>query len=174
MRKVKCKYVIIGIVLLLLGKIIYQNYIYYLIPRNPISDIEMGIPSTIHCMDYRHRTNLDDSFIGRSENKDNNELILKYLSDLDLIPIKRKRNDNIQSEDLKFNYMLSYDTRSNSKVFINYISSGDLSILNISSNRSISGFSRRYHKVRNSGYYKVRNSEFDYKYINNLIGKSQN
>jgi len=133
------------------------------LPHNPIANLDIGIPTTIHYMEHSDKSNVNDVMIGYSKNKHNNELVLKYLSELDLIPIKE--TDKLNSKDYHFNYMLKYDTQVDYNISIDYISSEDLTILHISANQPVLD--------GNSGYYKIRGDEFEYKYINNLIDDMQ-
>ena len=159
----KIKYVFIALILLFVLTYIYQNYIYYKIPYNPLVELNSDTPSGFHFKENHHNDTINKS----SHDKNINTLILKYFSDLNLVPLKEKSNrDEIYNheKDIYYSGMFEFDTTPNYNVFINEIYLDNLTVLRISSFRP--GFK--------DGYYKIINTKFDYEYINNLITKSQN
>lgn len=164
MKKFKLKYVFIAIVLLLLSIFMYQNYIYYKIPYNPLSELDSDTPSGFHFTENHPHPN--DTINMSSHNLNTNRLIFKYFSNLNLVPLKEKSNlDEIHKheKDIYYSGMFKFDTPSNFKVFINEIYLDNLTVLSIRSNKP--GFV--------NGYYKIMDNKFDYKYINELITNSQ-
>lgn len=154
----KFKYLISVIILVLLYIYLYQNYIYYKISYNPISEYSAEDLSSFHIT-----KNLSNGGEESVSSSDSNicDLILKYFSELKLQPLKEKAawNEYFKQENSAyFTGMLSFNQ--SDKVYISDILSDNLTILRISSN--IPGFKE--------GYYKIIDAEFDYDYIYNLIG----
>ncbi|MFC5604556.1 hypothetical protein [Sporosarcina koreensis] len=158
MRKIK--YLTFAIIIVLLSLYLYENFIYYRFPFNPIKE-------------YTSEPNIDFYF---SRNLPNGEgittkcqhantcgLVLEYLSDLNLMPLK----DNAAQGMLKygnvtyFTGMLKFNE--SDKIFISDISIDTPNILRIYS--PINGFK--------GGYYKIMDSKFDYNYIYNLTGDTE-
>lgn len=138
----------------------YQNYIYYLIPYNPL-DVITDNPHSCHfSLHYSKGGSTKASY-----NLDNNTLIFKYFSDLDLIPLKEETNKELIYEhetDLHFSYRFRFNpstSSTNYRVIIDEIWLDNLSVLFIRSNKP--GF--------HNGYYKIRDSRFDFRYVNDLI-----
>lgn len=156
----KSKIILILTLLFLLSPSIYKNHIYYLIPRNPIESINFE-PLDLN---LRETNDFDESYY-RSNDLNNNIIILNYFKNLDLVPINNQtyRNEMYQhSNDNFFSYHFIFLPKNSQKYYrlrIKEIYLDNLSIMYISSNI----------KRFQNGYYKIRNSKFDYQYINELI-----
>ena len=156
----KFKYLLIVLILVFLSLYLYQNYIYYKIPYNPISKYA-ATPSGFHIT--KNLPNGEEVSV-KSHDVDACNKALKYFSDLKLVPLKNKAawNENSkQKSQTYFSGMFEF-TQSNS-LSINEIYLDNLTILYISSDKP--GF--------HNGYYKIVGSEFDYKYIYDLIDNSK-
>lgn len=135
----------------------------YKIPYNPLVELTTDTPSSCYFKEYHSNNMITKS----SHNLNNNTLIFKYFSDLNLIPLKGKANLNEiykHNNDIYFSYTLKFGPPSDNNVFISEIWLDNLSILSIGSDKP--GF--------RNGYYKIINSKFDYKYAYDLITNSQN
>lgn len=153
----KFKYLIFLLILVLLSLYIYQNYIYYKIPYNTIAEYSTETLSSFHIT-----KNLSDGEGVTAKSNDINACnkILKYFSELKLLPLKDKAawNESFNQESSTyFTGMLSFNQ--SDEVYISDILLDNLTILRISSN--IPGF--------HEGYYKIIGSKFDYNYIYDLI-----
>ncbi|MBB6218871.1 hypothetical protein HNQ80_005046 [Anaerosolibacter carboniphilus] len=162
MKKFKYLFSVLLFVLLIY---FYQNHIYYLIPYNPLKGTADN-PYSCH-----FDLNYSDGVLTKvSHNLNSNTLIFKYFSDLNLIPLKKAANKEEIFEhknDIHFSYRFRFGPPTSPKyyyIFINEIWLDNLSILSIRSNKP--GF--------HNGYYKIIDSKFDYKYVNDLITNSQN
>ncbi len=153
----KFKYLIILLILVLLSLYIYQNFIYYKIPYNPIAEYSAETLSSFHIT-----KNLSDGEGVTAKSNDINTCnkILKYFSELKLLPLKDRVawNEYFSEENSTyFTGMLSFNQ--SDEVYISDMSLDNLTILHISSN--IPGF--------HEGYYKIIDAKFDYNYIYDLI-----
>jgi hypothetical protein len=161
----KFKYLFIVLILFFLLIYFYQNHIYYLIPYNPLEDITDN-PTSCH-FDLNHSNGVSTK---ASHNLNNNILIFKYFSDLNLIPLKEKINKEEiykHKTNIHFSYSFRFSPQTSPTyyyIFIKEIWLDNLSILSIRSNKP--GF--------HNGYYKIIDSKFDYRYVNDLITISQN
>lgn len=158
----KFKYLFSIFVLFYLLTNFYQNYIYYKIPYNPLTEFATDNPPSFHFSENHPNDTISKS----SHDLNTNTLIFKYFSDLNLIPLKEKAHWNEiykHEKDIYFSGMFEFTSPSHSKVFINEIWLDNLTILSIRSDKP--GF--------HNGYYKIIGSKFDYKYINDLITNSQ-
>ncbi|SHK61500.1 hypothetical protein [Paramaledivibacter caminithermalis] len=160
----KIKYLFIVLILYVLLANLYQNYIYYLIPYNPLEDITDNPYSCHFTINYSN-----DGITNASYNLNTNTLIFKYFSDLNLIPLKEETNKEEifkHDNDINFSYRFRFHPPKSSAYYyitIDEIWLDNLSVLYIRSNKP--GF--------HNGYYKIIDSKFDYKYVNDLINTSQ-
>lgn len=157
----KIKYLFIVLILLSLLTYLYENHIYYLIPYNPLAELD---PDTLITCNLRFN---GDSKI-KNHNPNNNALIFKYLRDLKLIPLNLDKKIN-RDKVLKHNYNTYYSYALEFGPPTYYVHIDDIWLDNptfvyIGSNRF--GF--------RDGYYQIIDSKFDYMYINELINNSQN
>jgi len=157
----KFKYLFIALIFSVLLVYLYQNHIYYLIPHNPLDELATDTLATCYL-----RVNGDIE--KRSQNLNNNALIFKYLSDLNLIPVNLKNKthrDEIFKHD--YNNYYSYGLKFGSPTYyvhINEIWLDNPTFMYIGSSRP----------SFRSGYYKIIDSKFDYMYVNKLINDSEN
>lgn len=149
------KKIIILIILIFLSIFIYNNYIYYKIPYNPIAKYSPNDPSSFSI--EKRFTNGESSMMFTKRNSKYNKIILEYFSNLELVPIK---NMNISLDQIYFINFIEFDF--SKYIIIRNIFIENLNIIYISSN--IDGL--------NSGYYKIINSEFDYEFIYKQIRMS--
>lgn len=159
----KIKYLLYVVILFFLLLSLYQNYIFYKIPYNPLTELSIDPPAKFYLtLNGSTGTTLSK----KSYNLDNNAVILKYFSDLNLIPLKEKRHeDEIYKHETKSYYSCGFrfgDLRYNF-IFITEIYLDNLTILSIRSDIP---------KFKN-GYYKIIDSKFDYEYINGILDNSQ-
>lgn len=156
----KIKYFAYAIVIVLLSIYIYQRFIYYRIPFNPITEY-----ASESLVDFHISKNLPDGETINAKCHDANTcgLVLEYLSDLKLIPLKNKAaQDMLNYENaIYFTGMLKFNQ--SETIFISDISIDTLNVLRISS--SITGFK--------DGYYQIVDSKFDHNYIYNLISDTE-
>lgn len=153
----KNKYIIIALVCILLSPFLYKYFLYYKIPNNPLVKLSSDAVSCSFTEikydpeEYKHHFNyhsLDCS------------VIFNYLKDLKLKPLKNEDYSSVYDiikPDYYYSIKLSepdwkYDL--NIKLWLK-----DLSVIYINCNKP--GFK--------SGFYKLIDSEFDYKYLNDLI-----
>lgn len=155
----KSNYLIFSIILVILSVYLYQNYIYYRIPHNPIAKYSSKDPISFSI--EKIFPNGESSIIFTKKNSKYNKKILEYFSNLELIPMKNKTvyNMNISVEQIYFIGFLEFDF--SKYIIVKDIFIENLNIIYISSN--IDGL--------NSGYYKIINSEFDYEFIYKQIIK---
>ncbi|RKD31184.1 hypothetical protein BET03_03390 [Thermohalobacter berrensis] len=162
MKKIKYLFTVLILSVLLVN--LYQNYIYYLIPYNPLEDITDNPYSCHFTLNYSN-----GGITNASYNLNTNTLIFKYFSDLNLIPLKEETNKEEIFEhesDINFSYRFRFRPPKPSThyyITIDEIWLDNLSVLFIRSNKP--GF--------HDGYYKIIDSKFDYKYVNDLINTSQ-
>lgn len=82
----------------------YQNYIYYLIPYNPLAELDTNLLDGYQfIIDYLNGNTSSKI----SYNLNNNTLILKYFSDLKLVSLKEKTHCDINynhENDTHFSY----------------------------------------------------------------------
>ncbi len=153
----KNKYLAFAIVIvILLSVFVYKSFIYYQISFNPIKEF-----SSESLVDFHISKNLPDGESINAGCHDENTCgkVLEYLSNLKLVPLKDKvAQDMLNYEgETYFNGMLKFNE--SEVIFISDISIDTPNILRISS--SITGFK--------DGYYKIKDSKFDYEYIYELI-----
>lgn len=158
----KFKYLVLVLVLVFLSVYLYQNHIYYKIPYNPL-DVITDTPYSCHfTLDYSN----GEWSTKASRNLNNNALIFKYFSDLNLTPLKIESNKEEIFEHkngINFSYRFRLGPPTYYYIVIDEIWLDNLSILHIRSSKPRS----------HNGYYKIIDSKFDYKYVNNLITNSQ-
>jgi len=157
----KYVHLIFLLVLILLSVYIYQNYVFYKIPYNPIAEYSVENLSSFYIT--KNLSNGEGITI-KSNDLDTCNKILKYFRELKLIPLKNKTasNENFTEEDsIFFTGMLTFGQ--SDKVYISDLMLDNLTILYISS--SISDF--------HDGYYKIIDSKFDYNYIFDLIAQAE-
>ncbi len=151
------KFLIFLLILGLLSLYIYHNYVYYKIPYNPIAEYSTETLSSFHITENLSN---GEEITAKSNELNTCNKILKYFSELKLLPLKDKTawNENFSQENSTyFTGMLSFSQ--SYKVYISDIVLDNLTILHISSN--IPGF--------REGYYKIIGSKFEYNYIYDLI-----
>ncbi|MBU5675906.1 hypothetical protein KQI88_05720 [Alkaliphilus sp. MSJ-5] len=163
----KFKYIFIALILLFLATFIYQHYIYYKIPYNPLVELDSDTLNGFHFSENHPHPN--DTIKKSTHNLNTTTRIFEYFSDLNLVPLKEKSNwDEIHNHgDIYYSGMFEFETsptRYGTEVHINEIWLDNLTILWISSPRP---------KFKD-GYYKIIDDKFDYEYINDLITNSQN
>lgn len=153
----KNKYIIIALVCILSLPFLYKYYLYYKIPYNPLVKISSDVMS---CSGIQYENPPQDVISYISTHSQDCSVIFNYLSDLKLKPLKYE--DYSTSFDIvkvDYRYFLSF---TQPDLYYDLSISAwdkDLSIIYISSNKP--GFKE--------GYYKVTDSEFEYKYINELL-----
>ncbi|SDK47294.1 hypothetical protein [Sediminibacillus albus] len=155
----KMKYLAFAIGIIFLSVYLYQNFIYYMIPFNPIEEYATESP-----VDFHITQNLPggEEVNAKSHDPKTCDLVLEYLSNLNLKPLKDKDAWNALSKKENETYltgMVEFDQ--SGEIFISDLFIGNPDVLHISS--SIAGFKRE-------GYYKIVDSTFDYDYIIDLIG----
>lgn len=158
----KMKYLAFLIVIILLSIYLYQSFIYYKIPFNPIKEY-----TSESLVDFHITQNLPngESVSVESHESHTCDLVLKYLSNLKLTPLKEKKAQNMISDKENVTYitgMLKFNQPG--EIFIKDIYTDDPTVLYISS--PIAGFKRE-------GYYKIVDSSFDYKYIFDLLSDTE-
>ncbi|RKD20889.1 hypothetical protein SAMN02745883_01634 [Caminicella sporogenes DSM 14501] len=159
----KFKYSALVLIFFLLSFYLYENYIYYKIPYNPLvefSTVPIGCKFDIN-------SSKDTVSSKINHNLDDNALVFEYFRNLKLIPLKEKKHkDEIYNHeiDIYYSYVFEFGPPNHYFLIINEIWLDNLTILYISSKKP--GFRR--------GYYKIIDSKFNYKYVNNLIDKSIN
>ncbi|MCC5909361.1 MAG: hypothetical protein JJT76_02860 [Clostridiaceae bacterium] len=168
MNKFKFKYVFIGLILLILATFIYQNYIYYKIPYNPLGELNYpDTPTGFHFSENNRK--LNETISKSTHNLDTTAYIFEYFSDLNLMPLKsRLKWDEIHNDgDIYYSGMFQFITSpptNGAQIHISEIYLDNLTIIRISSPR------RKF----KDGYYKIIDDKFDYEYINELITNSEN
>ncbi|MFJ7973739.1 hypothetical protein [Psychrobacillus sp. NPDC096389] len=158
----KIKYLVFAIAIALLSIYLYQNFIYYQIPFNPIKEYVSE-----SMVDFHITQNLPngESVSVKCHEPDTCDLVLEYLSDLKLIPLKDKKAQKMISDKEHDTYLTGVLKFTESEeIFIKDIYIDDPTVLYISSANS--GFKRE-------GYYKIVDSTFDYNYIFELISKTE-
>ncbi|MCY6485435.1 hypothetical protein OW763_13960 [Clostridium aestuarii] len=158
----KFKYLIILFVVFLSLLHFYENYIYYKIPHNPLTEISQDIPKKCYFTEYYSNNEIDKT----SHNSNTNALIFKYFKNLKLIPLKERNEETCKHEtDDYFSYWFQFYSESDSYyIFITEIFKDNLTVISIRSDKP------RFP----NGYYKISDSKFDYNYVNNLIINSEN
>ncbi|WOV83046.1 hypothetical protein PGH26_08850 [Sporosarcina jeotgali] len=156
----KMKYLAFAIVLALISIYLYKGFIYYLIPFNPIK--QYASESNV---DFYITKNLPDGDGVNAKCEDANTcgLVLEYLSDLKLKPIKDKKAQAMLNYENATYYNGALRFNELDMIFISDISIDTPNILRISS--SITGFK--------NGYYEIVDSKFDYNYIYDLISETK-
>lgn len=157
----KIKYLFITLTFIFFATIIYQNYIYYTISNNSLSKRSVE-PITCSVTDYNPNLSENNSENSKFENTSNSKdcsAIFKYLKDLNLKPMKSKDFDY---STMNLRYDIRLDSPDNDNLTI-LVWLDDLSSIYIDSEKP----------DLPRGYYKIINSEFNYKYINNLIANSE-
>ena len=157
----KIKYIFIIAILLFLSICLYKNYIYYKLPYNPISHyattsngfyITKNLPNGKEISLKTHDLNTCN-------------LIFKYFSGLNLIPLKNKLAlASINKQKYQAYFSCAFGFNNSENLFIDEIYINNLNVIYLSSSKS--GFNR--------GYYKIIDSKFNYNYINRLITNSKN
>ncbi len=158
----KMKYFVLALGIIFLSVYLYQHFIYYMIPFNPIEEYAAESPDDFHITQ-----NLPDGekVNAKSHDQKTCDLILEYLSNLKLKPLKDKDARNALAKKENEAYitgMLKLDQ--SREIFISDLFIDDPDVLYISS--SIAGFN-------GEGYYKIVDSTFDYDYIIDLIGNQE-
>lgn len=144
-------------ILLLLAIFIYQNFIYYRIPFNPIKEY-----ASESLVDFRLTKNLSggETVSVKSQQSSTCNLILDYFSELKLIPLKEQDAQRMLRKKENDTYLTGMLTFNNSgEILLSDIFLDTPNILYIGS--SITGFKK--------GYYKVMDSEINYNYLYDLI-----
>lgn len=156
----KFKYIFFILILVLLSRYLYKNYIYYKIPYNPISRYKT-VPNGFHIT--KNLPNGKDTTLITHNLKDC-KLILQYFSGLKLIPLNYDSAlTSINKHKNQPYFTCAFDFNESEYLFVDEIYIGNLNIIYISSNKP--GFNR--------GYYKIIDSKFNYNYINKLTTGSQ-
>jgi hypothetical protein len=149
-------------VVVLLSVYLYRSFIYYKIPFNPIKEYASESPVGFHIS--KDLPN-GKTVTAHSNDSKNVGLVLEYLSNLKLIPLKDNDKQTLppkKGNGTYVNGMLEFDQ--SRKIFINEIFIDNPTVLRIST--SIHGFN-------GDGYYKIVGSKFDYNYIFDLIGNAK-
>ncbi|WP_342536428.1 hypothetical protein [Sporosarcina sp. FSL K6-3508] len=156
----KLLYSSFAIVLVLLSIYLYKGFIYYQIPFNPIKQYASE-PN----VDFYITKNLPDGDGVNAKCEDANTcgLILEYLSNLKLKPLKDKAAQAMLNYENATYYNGALRVNESEMIFISDISIDTSNILRISS--SITGFK--------DGYYEIVDSTFDYNYIYGLINETE-
>ncbi|MEK5391440.1 hypothetical protein NSQ59_13830 [Margalitia sp. FSL K6-0131] len=149
-------------IVILLSLYLYQNYIYYKIPFNPIKEY-----ASESLVDFHITKNLPNGepVNGKCHESKTLGLVLEYFSNLKLIPLKD--NDKLTLSPNKGNgtYLTGMlEFKQSTKIFISDIYIDNPTVLYIGS--TTDGF-------KGKGYYKIVDSKFDYDYIFDLIGDNE-
>ena len=168
MNKSKFKYILIAVILLFGGVLIYQNYLYYIIPHNPLAEIDHEVTPTSFYFSENDRNDGETTTVSTQE-LDTTTRIFEYLSNLNLVPLNKKSNEEkfYSDENIYYSGMFRFkpsSTTDGTEVHINEIYIDNLSVLHISSRKR--GFE--------DGYYEIVDDQFDYEYIKELIANSGN
>ncbi|MFT9487402.1 MAG: hypothetical protein ACH0QD_08555 [Tepidibacillus sp.] len=157
----KFKFLALALVFVFLLVFLYQNYIYYKIPYNPITKYSSENLSSFHIT--KNLPN-GEEVSAKTNDLDTSNLILRYFRDLKLMPLKDKSALDViskQGNETYFTVMLEFNQ--SERLFIKDIFLENLRVLYISSD--FSGF--------HEGYYRIIGSKFDYNYIYDLISNSE-
>jgi hypothetical protein len=157
MKSIKYLVFMIGLIFLLVS--LYQNFIYYKIPFNPIN--EFVNESLVHFHITENLPN-GEGVNTKCDDPDTCGLILDYFSNLKLIPLKDKAAREVLSKQGNETYLTGMlEFNQSMKILISDIYLDNRTVIRISS--PLAGF-------KGEGYYKIVDSKFDYNYIINLIG----
>ncbi len=161
MKVSKLKWLSIIIIILVIGTFIYQNYIYYMIPKNPLVKLDSYTLKEFW-IDEHTSENVN---VLKCNDISTNNLIYKYIKDLELIPTKER--SIYVSEEIYYRGQFEFEEKDMLSdyyyITISDLCSKSMDIIRLSSNI------RRFPK----GYYKILDTEFDYEYIKDLIDNSQ-
>lgn len=163
------KIIIIAFVVIMSLRLIYVEYVFYLIPYNPIEDYYDDVPIYNIYYSFEDENSIEYSYsysTKRENTKCNNEIIFDYFKDLELIPLTNKKYmkqivPTIENGD-RIEYMFSFKIKDGinyKTLHVNHIFLDNLSVIRITSD--IPSF--------NDGYYRIIDDEFDYDYVNKLI-----
>ncbi|SKC85440.1 hypothetical protein [Maledivibacter halophilus] len=158
MKKIKCLFILLIFSILLVY--FYENHIYYLIPYNPLDELDSDTLVTCYV-----RVNGDSKI--KSHNPNNNALIFKYLRNLNLRPLNLNKKEN-RDKFLKHNYNTYYSYKLEFGPPTYYVHIDDIWLDNptfVYIGSSKLGF--------RNGYYKIIDSKLDYMYVNELINDSK-
>ena len=155
----KFKYLFFLVILLFCSLSIYKNYFFYKIPYNPLVQLSTNTPTSF----YFDLNTPDGETLSKSSHKlEDTDLIFKYFTELHLIPLKEDKHKEEIHGDLTTSYYscgFKFNDLKQDFIFINEIYLDNLTIISIRSDIP---------KIKN-GYYKIIDSEFNYKYINSIL-----
>lgn len=153
----KNKYIIIALVSVFLLPFLYKYYLYYKIPYNPLLKITSNITS---CSVTEYKNPPYDPVDMLSSHSYDCSIIYNYLTGLRLKPLKYDdHSTNYDIERIDYRYSISFLQPDLYNDITIGVWNKDLSVIYISSNNP----------DFKDGYYKIEDTEFDYKYINELI-----
>ncbi|WP_371069445.1 hypothetical protein [Sediminibacillus sp. JSM 1682029] len=158
----RLKYLAFALGIIFLSVYLYQHFIYYMIPFNPLEEYATESPVDFH---LTHNLSDGEEINAKTHDQKTCDLILEYLGNLELKPLKDKDARNALAKKENEGYitgMLKLDQ--SREIFISDLFINDPDVLHISS--SIAGF-------KGEGYYKIVDSTFDYDYIMELIGNEE-
>ncbi|MFS0688990.1 hypothetical protein AB1K89_07090 [Sporosarcina sp. 179-K 8C2 HS] len=153
---------VFAVVLILLSFYVYKSIIYYTVPYNPIKEYASESLVGFH---FTKHPDGGESVDVKCQDTNSCDEALKYLSELNLVPLKQKaalKRFSKQEDTTHFTGELEFDQHK--VILISDILEGNPTFLHFSSN--IPGFK--------GGYYKIEESKFDYDYIYNLINGNGN
>ncbi len=161
MKVSKLKWLCIIVVVLVIGTVIYPNYIYYMIPRNPLTKLDSYTLKEFRISEHTS----ENVNVLKCNDISTNNLIYKYIKDLELIPTKER--PIYVSEDIYYRGKLQFEEKDMLSdyyyIIISDLCFNSMDIIHLNSNI------RRFPR----GYYKILDTEFDYEYIKDLIVNSQ-
>lgn len=158
----KVKYLVIAIGVIILTVYIYNNFIYYKVPFNPITEY-----ANESLVDFHITKNLDngEKISSYSHDPDTNDAILEYFSSLKLTPLTDKDARKVFSDNGNKSYITG---------MLKFKQSGEIFISDIFiENPNVIYISSPIDEFKGEGYYKFVDSKFDYKYIINLIDNTK-
>lgn len=158
----RMKYLAFTIGIVLLSVYLYQSFIYYKIPFNPINEY-----ASDSLVDFHITQNFPngESVNAKSHESKTCDLVLAYFSNLILIPLKDKAALDALSEKGNGTYLTGMlEFNQSREILISDIFIDNPTVLRISS--PIPGF-------KGEGYYKIVGSKFDYNYIYDLISDTE-
>lgn len=156
------KLTITSIIVLMLSFLVYRNYVYYLIPYNPLKEYYNTTPYSVNYILYTDE-NPSGYHINTDQNNTeyNDEIIFEYFRNLKLVPLSRNEfkmeRSLVESTDRVW---YSFEFEDYGTLYINDIFLDNLSVIRISGDNI-----PQYHE----GYFKIVDGEVDYNYISKLI-----
>lgn len=161
------KYIFMFLVLSALSINVYQNFIFYQIPYNPLSDLPKEDPNEYYISRfYFDKDDVDEAMqYQRTEEKENCKKAFEYFKNLKLIPVKdsEKIYQMEREGDFDLNYNLSFEQNMKSPHYLHIKEIGvdDIKFLEIRCDYK--GFYDGYYKITN------KNEKLNQEYLESLI-----